>query len=107
MASELLSLIFIDGMADVRIGALDGDFASSGWKDGGCLLLELDIELYFALISITLEMHINTDLDPVLKLYFARGVYADIFECFSSSIIRGFAAALQSTDDCRFWDSSG
>jgi len=91
---ELLPFIFIYGVTDVGIGTFDCDFARFGGKDWSCLLLELDIELYFTFISCIIERYDYTDLDPVLKLYFPRGVYADILECFSCSIIGSFATAL-------------
>ena len=41
---ELSSLILVNGVADVCIGALHGDLASPG-GDGRCLRAELNIEL--------------------------------------------------------------
>jgi len=41
---ELSPLILVNGMADVRIGALHGDLASPS-GDGRCLRAELNIEL--------------------------------------------------------------
>jgi hypothetical protein len=90
---ELLPFIFVYSVTDVGIGAFDCDFACFGWQYRGCLLLELDIELY-VFISRIIERYKYTDLDPILKLYFPRGVYADILECFSGSIIGSLATAL-------------
>jgi hypothetical protein len=41
---ELSPLILVNGMADICVGALHGDFASPG-RDGRCLRAELNIEL--------------------------------------------------------------
>lgn len=45
MAGKLLSLVFINRMANICIRSFDGDFALARWEDGSGLLLELDVEL--------------------------------------------------------------
>jgi len=103
---ELPPLIFIDGVADVGVGALHGDLAGLG-SDGRGLRPELDVELsdgdcvnrrmWISRREMGMEWDgwkLRAHLDPILQFDLAAGVHGNVLESLACAIVR-FATALE------------
>ena len=95
---EFRSLVLIQSVANIGVGALYSDLAAL--RDDAWLSLraQLDVELEKESIE-CVRSDRSTDLNPIVQLDLSACVDTDMLECFSRDIIR-LAVGLDRLEDC-------